>query len=105
MAKSSRLSLAGYIYNIAQIPQYEGTFTIQENEITDQVPLGYNLNLTGALAEWATMAACVQHISYDLSSGRTQLSLDPPRTSGRKILWSGSESIAARAGSTSMATT
>jgi hypothetical protein len=69
--------LAGYIYNIERIPQYEGTFTIQETEITDPCPLGNNLNLTGSLAEWSTMAACVQQISYDLTSGRTTLSFGP----------------------------
>jgi len=76
--------LAGYIYNIERIPQYEGTFTIQETEITDQVPLGNNLNLTGSLAEWAAMAACVQQISYDLDSGRTTLAFGPAAHLGAK---------------------
>jgi hypothetical protein len=69
--------LAGYIYNIEQIPQYEGTFTIQETEITDQCPMGNNLNLTGGLAEWETMNACVQSIAYDLLNGRTTLIFGP----------------------------
>jgi len=76
--------LAGYIYNIATIPQYEGAFTIQEQEITDQCPLGNNLNLTGSLAEWATMAACVQQISYDLTAGRTTLVFGPAAHLGAK---------------------
>jgi hypothetical protein len=76
--------LAGYIYNIAHIPQYEGAYTIQETEITDQVPLGNNLNLTGSLAEWATMAACVQQISYDLTAGRTSLTFGPAAHLGAK---------------------
>jgi hypothetical protein len=76
--------LAGYIYNIAQIPQYEGAFTIQEPEITDQAPLGNNLNLTGSLAEWATMAACIQQISYDLTAGRTTLTFGPAAHLGAK---------------------
>jgi hypothetical protein len=76
--------LAGYIYNIARIPQYEGTLTIQEAEITDQVPLGNNLNLTGSLAEWATMAAGIEQISYDLNAGRTTLSFGPASHLGAK---------------------
>lgn len=76
--------LAGFIYNIESIPQYEGTFTIQESEITDQCPLGNNLNLTGGLAEWAAMNACVQSISYDLTSGRTVLSFGPAGHLGAK---------------------
>jgi hypothetical protein len=69
--------LAGFIYNIESIPQYEGTFTLQETEITDQCPMGNNLNLTGGLAEWSTMNACVQSIAYDLLNGRTTLTFGP----------------------------
>jgi hypothetical protein len=76
--------LAGYIYNIEKIPQYEGTFTIQEQEITDQCPLGNNLNITRSLAEWTTMQACVQQISYDITSGRTTLSFGPAGHLGPK---------------------
>jgi hypothetical protein len=69
--------LAGYIYNIEQIPQYEGIFTIQQTEITDQCPMGNNLNLTGGLAEWQTMNACVQSVSYDCLNARTTLAFGP----------------------------
>jgi hypothetical protein len=69
--------LAGYIYNIEKIPQYEGTFAIQETEITDLCPLGNNLNLSGSLSEWAAMQACIQQIRYDLVQGRTILSFGP----------------------------
>jgi hypothetical protein len=76
--------LAGYIYNVEKIPQYEGAFTIQETEITDQCPLGSNLNLTGSLAEWSTMTACVQQLSYDLAAGRTTLTFGPAGHLGPK---------------------
>jgi hypothetical protein len=78
--------LAGYIYNIEKIPQYEGTFTLQEQEITDQCPMGSNLNLTGSLAEWTTMNACVQQISYDLTAGKTRLTFGPAAHLGAKDL-------------------
>ncbi len=76
--------LAGYIYNIAKIPQYEGTFTIQETEITDACPIGNNLNLSGGLGEWATMQAMVQQVSYDLTSGRTTITFGPAAHLGAK---------------------
>ena len=76
--------LAGYIYQIAKIPQYEGTITLQENEITDACPPGNNLNLTGGLAEWATMNAMVQQITYDLLTARTTITIGPAAHLGCK---------------------
>jgi hypothetical protein len=76
--------LAGYIYNIEQVPQYEGTFTLQETEVSDQCPMGNNLNLTGGLAEWSTMNACVQSITYDLVKGATTLTFGPAGHLGAK---------------------
>jgi hypothetical protein len=67
--------LASYIYNIEKVAKQEGTFTLQENEITDACPMGNCLNLTGGAAEWATMNAPVQGVSYDLDHGTTQLQL------------------------------
>jgi hypothetical protein len=78
--------LAGYIYKIESIPQYEGSFTIQENEITDQCPMGNNLNIEGSLPEWATMQACVQQVSYDLAAGRTTVTFGPAAHLGAKEL-------------------
>jgi hypothetical protein len=78
--------LAGYIYGIAQIPQYEGTFTLQETEITDQCPLGNNLNISGGRTEWTNMAACVQKITYDLMAGKTTLTFGPAGGLGPKDL-------------------
>jgi hypothetical protein len=76
--------LAGYIYAIESIPQYEGNFTLQETEVTDQCPLGNNLNLTGGVAEWTTMNACVQSIGYDLLKGATTLTFGPAAHLGAK---------------------
>jgi hypothetical protein len=78
--------LAGYIYAIEQIPQYEGSFVIHEIEITDQCPMGNNLNLTGGLTAWTTMNACVQNISYDLMAGRSTLTFGPAGHLGARDL-------------------
>jgi hypothetical protein len=77
--------LAGFIYNIEKAPQYEGSVTLQEPEVTDLCPLGNNLNITNsANAEWATMAACVQNVTYDLLAGRTTVNFGPPAHLGAK---------------------
>ena len=78
--------LAGYIYAIEQIPQYEGTIAIQEIEVTDQCPIGTNFNITGGLAEWAAMNAVVQYVSYDLLSGQTMVTFGPAAHLGAKDL-------------------
>ncbi len=69
--------LAGFIYNIAKIPQFEGSFSVQEIEVSDVCPMGNNLNISGGRSEWAAMNACVQQISYDLTNGRTTLRFGP----------------------------
>jgi hypothetical protein len=76
--------LAGFMFNIEKIAQYEGTFTIQETEITDPCPIGNALDLSGGLAEWSTMNACVQGISYDLLAGKTTLTFGPAGHLGAK---------------------
>jgi hypothetical protein len=68
--------LAGYIYGIETIPQYQGKFTLMEQEISDACPIGSALNLSGGRAEWAAMNACVQQVNYD-DSGRTEIVFGP----------------------------
>jgi hypothetical protein len=77
--------LAGYIYNIESIPQYEGSYSIQEQEISDMCPMGSVLNLTGsANAAWSTMNAQVQAIHYDIMAGRTEIRFGPANHLGAK---------------------
>ncbi len=68
--------LAGYVFNIESIPQYQGRLALQEEEVTDLCPIGNALNLGGSLAEWAAMNACVQRVTYD-DSGKTTLNFGP----------------------------
>jgi hypothetical protein len=77
--------LPGYIYGIETIPQYQGSLTIVEQDITDPCPMGSCLNLTGGLAEWSTMRAAVQQITYD-DQGRTTLTFGPARHLGNADL-------------------
>lgn len=73
--------LAGYILALESVPQYEGAITVQETEISDVCPLGNRLNLTGGLAEWATMAAQVQSVRY-ADNGQTEITIGPARHLG-----------------------
>lgn len=76
--------LAGFLLAIWSILQYEGEYTLQETEITDQCPLGNNLNLSGGRTEWASMNACVQSIVYDYVAGTTKLTFGPAGHLGAK---------------------
>ncbi len=79
--------LASYIWNIEKIPQYQGTFTLQEAEITDPCPIGHTLNLSGsANTEWASMNACVQQITYDLDTAATTYTFGPAPHLGARDL-------------------
>jgi len=77
--------LAGYIYRIEAIPQYQGSFSVIEQEISDVCPIGHCLNLSGGLEEWATMNACVQQVAYD-DTGRTKLTFGPAQHLGNADL-------------------
>jgi hypothetical protein len=78
--------LAGFIYNLSIIPHYEGTYTIQETEITDQCPFGNNLNLSGGRTEWTTMNAQIQGITYDYVAGTTAIRFGPAHHLGAQDL-------------------
>ena len=73
--------LAGYIMALESIPQYEGSVLVQETEISDVCPLGNALNITGGLAEWASMLACVQSVRYS-DNGQTEITIGPAKHLG-----------------------
>lgn len=70
--------LAGYILALESIPQYEGSIAVQEQEITDICPIGNVLNITGGLAEWKTMKACIQAVRYS-DNGQTEITFGPAK--------------------------
>jgi hypothetical protein len=73
--------LPGYIYAMESLPQYQGSYTAYETEITDLCPIGHCLNIAGGLAEWSTMKACVQQVNYD-DTGRTEIIFGPAQHLG-----------------------
>ena len=78
--------LPGYIFAIENIPQYQGSLTVVEQEISDICPIGHCLNLSGGLVEWASMNACVQQVVYDGTHGKTQLTFGPAQHLGNADL-------------------
>jgi hypothetical protein len=73
--------LAGCILALENIPQYEGSILVQETEISDVCPIGNALNITGGLAEWSSMNACVQSLRYN-DSGQTEINFGPAKHLG-----------------------
>jgi hypothetical protein len=73
--------LAGYILALENIPQYEGSVLVQETEISDVCPIGNALNITGGLAEWSSMKACVQSVRYG-DNGQTEIVFGPAKHLG-----------------------
>lgn len=69
--------LAKQLYDIEKIAQYQGTYRLVEDEITDPAPVGTALNLLEGRDEWATMAAQVQSVAYDLETCTTDISFGP----------------------------
>lgn len=67
--------LAGSLYAAMSAVQYEGSFTLKERECTMWARPGLVINLTGGRAEWETMKAVIQNVSYDLTTGTTQVTL------------------------------
>lgn len=63
-------------------PQYEGSLSIARTECTEAARPGDVLNITSAPdhgAEWATMAAQIQSVSWDIDRGNTTINIGPAR--------------------------
>ena len=74
--------LAKFVYDIESQPQYQGSWTVTEQDITDVCPMGTSLNISGGLKEWETMNAQIQQITYDLIAGTTTLTFGPAKHLG-----------------------
>jgi hypothetical protein len=72
--------LAASIYSAISVLQYEGSLSLQEQEVDGTVRIGHVVNLTGsAIAAWDGMKVLIQEISEDLTSGVTTLYFGPPK--------------------------
>lgn len=69
--------LAAQLYSAVSVLHWKGTITFVEREVTGLVKVGQVLNLSNGRAEWATMNALVQSVTYDLDAGRTEVTIGP----------------------------
>lgn len=73
------IGMAQYLYGSLNPLQYEALFVQHKADCDGEVKLGNIVNLTGGLAEWATMNALVQQVTCDLDHGVTEITCGPPR--------------------------
>ena len=59
---------------------YQGAITLIESEISATRYHGKKLNLTGGIAGWATMAAPIHSVDFDIDNGRTTIAFGPVPT-------------------------
>lgn len=76
------VGVAAAIYAAWSRLQYDGQFSLAEAEPSFAVGLGNVVNLTGGLAEWATMAALVQDVTVQLDRGITSVRTGSSRRLG-----------------------
>lgn len=74
--------LAQAIYNAINPRQWDGSLALVESEPTRGSLLGRVLNLSGSLADWASMRAVIQTQQVDIFSGKTALKVGPAKQLG-----------------------
>ena len=65
--------LAAAIHASFSTLQYDGTLTLKEAEAGNISHISRTLNVTGGRSEWASMAAQIYIVVYDLDAGSTQI--------------------------------
>jgi hypothetical protein len=76
------INVAQFVYNATSFLHYDGQLLISEDECSGSVTVGNVVNVTGALDAYASMRAIVQAVSEDIESGRTSITLGPPKHLG-----------------------
>lgn len=72
------VNLAELLLAQLQLPHYQGSLTLVDQDVRLGLHLGKVVNLTSGRDDWATMKAQIQQISYNLGRGETQLTFGPP---------------------------
>jgi len=78
--------LAQALYDAASVLQYDGALELTEQECSGLATPGSLLNLTGGRAEWATMAAQIQHVEEMIDLGQTKITVGPAKQLGHADL-------------------
>ena len=66
---------ADALYNEWQIPQYEGSITIIDQDTPSNYFMGKVLNISGGRTEWLTMNALITEVSEDFGSGTLNIGI------------------------------
>jgi hypothetical protein len=69
--------IAAAIYNSLSAYQYEGSITTVMEDVGGDRFHGCKLNIVGGRSEWASMAAMVHSVSFDIASGTTTIGVGP----------------------------
>ncbi len=69
--------LAAALLAALSVLQWQGGLTLEQDECAQTFKPGMLLNITGGLAAWATMAAQIQTVQWDMEAGRTTLTFGP----------------------------
>jgi len=72
-AEPINMGLAAQLYASWSRLHWDGAFRLTEDEASFQAVPGNLVNLTGGLSAWSTMAALVQDVVVDLTSGYSQI--------------------------------
>ncbi len=72
-AETPPIGLASALYASWGRLHWDGQFILAEPEVSFQVLPYHVCNITGGLSAWATMAALVPEVSYDLDAGTTSV--------------------------------
>ena len=76
------VGVAEDFYNQISPLRHEGSLDLAEQEVSLAVRMGDSVAFTNGRAEWAGMDEPVQSVSYDVYSGRTNITYGPPEQLG-----------------------
>lgn len=76
------VGLAAAVYSAAGQLQYDGQYTLLQEEVASNAYPGKKLNLTGGRAAWAAMNAVIQQTTEDVDAGITHIGFGPVRALG-----------------------
>lgn len=85
--ESAPSGVAASVYNALAAYQFEGTVSLELDDVTATRYHARRLNLTGGAGEWESMGAMIHGFSFDVDSGSATLSIGPaPHLSAEDFL-------------------
>ena len=80
------VGLAQAVFAAESILHHDGQLVVIEREASLAIRVGHVVNLSGSLADWASMLGLVQAVTVDLDQARTTLKVGPPAQLGADSL-------------------